>query len=139
MPESPFDETPPKMLRQPADAPPPLTPLGQNEHLSSLHLGWARLYGQPEGDTSPRATWQRARGKARRSLPMAGADRELLGALIRAVDAIALRCDELADRLTTQEALTEDVTESFGADLTHLRADLIRVRSGLTALDSPAQ
>jgi len=122
----PAREVPPKMLRRPAQAPPPLDPIREDEQVVGLHEAWARLHGVSEG--SPPAQWQRVRGKVRRSLPFVGPEHDLLGGLIRAVDALAQRCDELAARLQANEELTEDVADSFGTDLTQLRADVSRVR-----------
>jgi hypothetical protein len=127
------------MLRRPADAPSPFDPVRANENLRTLHEGWARLYGHPSNTSSSPTQWQRVRGKLRRSLPFGAADRELIGVLIRTVDALAQRCDEIAERLSVQESLTEDVTASFGEDITHLRADLIQVRTNLQEAGPPDQ
>jgi hypothetical protein len=51
-------------------------------------------------------------------------DRALIGDLIRAVDALAARCDALADRLETLERSVAEVVEVLGADLVHLRAEM---------------
>ncbi len=117
--------TPPQLLRRPADAPPPLPHLRDGEAVQSLHRGWAGLFAAP---TTP-SLWRRAIGKARRSLPFGSGDRALLGALVRAVDTVAGRCDELADRLATLESATEDVVASFGQDITQLRAEVAVLRS----------
>jgi hypothetical protein len=53
-------------------------------------------------------------------------DRDLIGELIRAVDALAARCDELADRMITLESALAELVEVFGADLTRLRAAAAR-------------
>jgi hypothetical protein len=124
-------ERAPAMLRRPADAPPPLPPLHGHEAIRGLHLEWARTDAPPTADTNPGALWRRARGKARRTIPLGRGDRELIGGLIRAVEAIAVRCDELADRLARQESLMEDVSDSFGQDITLVRAELDRIRTTL--------
>ncbi|HVA07322.1 MAG TPA: hypothetical protein VNG12_11335 [Acidimicrobiales bacterium] len=82
--------------------------------------------------------WRRASRKLRRFLPYSAGEGELIGVLIRTADAIALRCDEISDRLSAQESLMEDVTESFGADLTKLRAEVIRFRAVLSRSSPPA-
>jgi hypothetical protein len=130
-------DPPPRMLPRPADAPPPLDPLHESEQLRALHGEWARLHGGPTGAPTPADQWRRVRGKARRMLPMGGPERELLGALIRTVDALALRCDAIAERLGAQETLMEGVAGSFGEDITRVRADLQQVRAALPSL--PAQ
>jgi hypothetical protein len=109
----------PKLLRRPADAPPPLPPVHDTDTIRTLHLGWAQSFG---GDDSG------VLGRLRRLVWSKKADRELLGALIRAVDVLAVRCDELADQLATMAGVTDDVTAAFGEDLTHLRAELIAAR-----------
>ncbi len=122
------------LLTRPADAPPALEPLRGTEVIRSLHLDWARLHGAPPG---PATLWQRLLRKVRRSLPFGAADRELIGALIRGVDLIAARCDEMADRLATTETLTSEVTRSFGQDITHLRADLMTLQAALAHAAQP--
>jgi hypothetical protein len=51
--------------------------------------------------------------------------------LIRAVDAVAVRCDELADRLMSQQVLTAEMATSYGEELTRIRADLSPLRASL--------
>jgi hypothetical protein len=119
---------PPKMFGRPADAPPPLEHVRDTDAIRALHQGWADRSRIPPG---PVTQWQRAYRKLRRSLPFGPSDRELLGALIRAVDLVAARCDELADRLAATESLSENVSLSFGQDITHLRADLMTLRNSM--------
>jgi hypothetical protein len=126
------------MLRQPADAPAPLPHIRASEHFRELHEGWARVHGEPSTTSVVPPVWQRFIRKLRRFLPYSSGERELIGVLIRTADSIALRCDEIADRLAAQESLTEDVTESFGADLTQLRSELIRFRTVLPGIDPPS-
>jgi hypothetical protein len=126
--EPPQHVAPPGLLSRPADAPPVLTPLRDSDAIRSLHSGWARLHGAP---STPVAQWQRVVRKVRRNLPFGAADRELIGALIRGVDQIATRCDEIADRLAATELLASEVTNSFGRDITHVRADLMTMRAAL--------
>ncbi|HEY2213732.1 MAG TPA: hypothetical protein VGH31_01660 [Acidimicrobiales bacterium] len=131
--EPPQHVAPPMLLSRPAEAPPALEPLRGTDVIRSLHLDWARMHGAPSG---PATIWQRLLRKVRRSLPFGAADRELIGALIRGIDLVATRCDEMADRLATTETLTSEVTRSFGHDITHLRADLMTLQA---ALDNEAQ
>jgi hypothetical protein len=52
-------------------------------------------------------------------------DRALVGSVIQAVDAVARRCDELADRVVELEAVVSEVVDVLGAELTRLRAMLV--------------
>jgi hypothetical protein len=122
------DGTAPKMLHRPADAPPALAHVRGSDAVRTLHLDWAALHG-PGADLAPSGPWPRLKGKARRALGVGRGDRELLGAVIRALDAVAVRCDELADRLSAQESLMEDVSTSYGEDITRLRADVMALRA----------
>ncbi|MGC8472448.1 MAG: hypothetical protein ACP5PM_09175 [Acidimicrobiales bacterium] len=60
----------------------------------------------------------------------AGADREFMGNLVRAVAALADRVDEITKRLGDLELLVEDVVD-------RLSEDLVRVQAALGALDGP--
>jgi hypothetical protein len=130
-------ESAPKMLRRPADAPPPLAAVRDGEHLRSLHMAWARLYGSPGDAAGTPSRLQRMRHLSRQARALGRANRELLSLLIHTVDAIALRCDELADRLAAQEGLMEDITVSFGEDITRLRAELLRAHTVLPFTEPP--
>ena len=130
-------EISPKMLRRPADAPAPLPHIRASEHLRELHEGWARVHGDLSPTSAVPPLWQRVGRKLRQFLPYTAGERELIGVLIRTADALALRCDEISDRLAAQESLMEDVTESFGADLTQLRSELIGFRTVLSGSDPP--
>jgi hypothetical protein len=50
-------------------------------------------------------------------------DREIVADLIRAIDALALRCDELTDRLEHQNIVLDDAVTIFGEEMTRLRAE----------------
>ena len=50
-------------------------------------------------------------------------DRELIGDLIRAVDAVAARCDEISERLAQQQTVLDDAVTILGEELTRLRAE----------------
>jgi hypothetical protein len=123
------DETAPRMLRRPADAPPPLARPGEAHPVQAFRDEW-------------RAQLQRAH--ARLSLPSrarrwAGrvsgrSDRRLLFAMATATDAVAAHCDQLVDRLSDQEAVAQDVAASYGEDLTRLRAEVERLRELVVSL-----
>ena len=90
-------EEPPVMFRRPSDSPEPLPSLRANEHIVQLHTEWARLHATPDAPQAPSA---RLRAKARTvvSRLLGTADHQLLGDVVRAVDAIAVRCDLCAKR-----------------------------------------
>lgn len=115
------------MWSRPTDPPPPLDPLRDHEAVRALHSEWARS----NRGTPAASPWQRVTGKARRALTLGRSNREFLGSLIRAIDAVARRCDELADRLAVVEGLTEDVAGTFGEDITALRADVHQLQTEL--------
>jgi hypothetical protein len=112
-------DPPPRMLPRPSEAPEPLEPVRSSETLTRLHAVWSRMHAgvQP----SPGSRVKRAiRTAARRAI--GPVDDELSGDLIRAVDALAARCDELSQRLAAQEELTAELTASLGQEVTRLRA-----------------
>ena len=114
---------PPAMLRQPADQPAPLRPIRDDDRLVSMHRTWARRDTRVAAAQSP---WQRLGRAGRASVDRftGREDAQLLAELIRAVDAVAARCDELAQRLARAEAVLEDVATTYGAELAGLRAEL---------------
>jgi hypothetical protein len=50
------------------------------------------------------------------------ADHRLLGYLVRAVDAVAERCDELSERAANLEVIVDDLARILGEEVTQLRA-----------------
>jgi hypothetical protein len=46
----------------------------------------------------------------------------MIADLIRAIDAVAARCDVIADRLDHQNVVVNDAVTIFGEELTRLRA-----------------
>ena len=46
-----------------------------------------------------------------------------------ATEAIAAHCDLLVDRLTAQEAMTADVSGSFGQEIARLRAEVAHLQA----------
>lgn len=119
----------PHVLRQPADVPPPLTPLADGEALARLRAARASL---AERD---RAVGLRMRLRAKAARVTGRTDRYLLQAVLAATDEIANRCDTLAARLATQEVVTADVTRAFGEELAHLRAEVLHLRRVVTPPD----
>ena len=64
-------------------------------------------------------------------------DRRLLLALASATDAVAAHCDLIVDRLTTQEAVTADVTGAFGEEIAQLRAEVLHLQRVVASLRGP--
>jgi hypothetical protein len=59
-----------------------------------------------------------------------GYDPKLVGELIRAIDAVAVRCDELADRVSNLEMSIDDLSGALGEEVTRLRAAVDRTSPG---------
>ena len=103
----------PRMLRQPADAPPPIGHVGTTEVVQSFHR-----------------TWSNSNAPSRRSLrTWAGrisgrADRHLLHAMAETTNAIVMQCDLLADRITAREAVSAEVADALGEELALLRGEV---------------
>jgi hypothetical protein len=66
------------------------------------------------------------------------ADRRLLFAIAHATDAIAARCDVIADRLATQEAITGDITRAYGEEISQLRSEVIHLQRVVGSTGPPA-
>ncbi len=112
------------MLRQPADAPPPLGRPGDTEGVRSFRRVWSDW--NTAGTTRSLRAWAgRVSGRS---------DRRLLAALAGATEAVVAQCDQLADRLTAQEAVTADVADSFGREIVQLRAEVVALRRSVDAL-----
>jgi hypothetical protein len=134
----------PRLLARRADPVPLPPPLHDAEEIASLHLSWARLAGggqgaPQEGGAGPGAGTAggggvggvRAKVRARvvaAARADAAADRALIGDLVRAVDAVAARVDDIAARVGGLELLVQEV-------LDRLSEDLVRVQAALGTLD----
>jgi hypothetical protein len=135
----------PRLLSRRAD-PLPLPPaLHDAEVVASLHLKWAQLAGIGQGasplgssdasDAAGGGGGVRAKVRARvvaAARADAAADRGLIGDLIRAVDAVAARVDEVTARVGNLELLVQEV-------LDRLSEDLVRVQAALGGLDDRAR
>jgi hypothetical protein len=116
---------PPSMFRRPSDPVEQLAPLRSGDSIVSMHAEWARLHAE----TTPGANLgHRIKRKARTYATRLGivADRRLLGDVIRALDAVAARCDELSDRVNNIEITVDDVSRILGEEVTRLRATVER-------------
>jgi hypothetical protein len=119
-------ELAPRMLLRPAEAPPALEHTGASASMVTLRrIRSERQHGVPG---SLRAWAARISGRS---------DRRLLVALADATETLATQCDLLVDRVTSQEAVTADVTDAFGRELTLLRAEVAHVRRMLAQPADP--
>jgi hypothetical protein len=125
-------EQPPHMLVRPAEPPPPLGHIADAEPLRDFRR---ELSSQRQLREAPRLGSLRATVRAWAGRVSGRADRRLVVALGRATDALADRCDSIVDRLESQEALTAEVTEAFGSDLAHLRAEVAHLRALASAAE----
>lgn len=137
----------PRLLTHRADPLPPPPPLHDAEVVATLHLKWAQLAGAAQGTAPPGAGEAgdatggaaggggvRAKVRARvvaAARADAAPDRALIGDLIRAVDAVAARVDEITARVGNLELLVQEV-------LDRLSEDLVRVHASLGRLDDRA-
>lgn len=116
------------MFRRPSDPPEPLPPLAGSEHIAGLHSEWARLDATP-GAGAPLGARIRQRARAATFHVARRATAELLADLVRAVDAVAVRCDELSGRVERLEAVTDDLARLLGEEVTQLRAAVQRMEA----------
>jgi len=138
----------PALLHHSVGGSSPPTPVREDPDVVAVHEAWARIHAaetQPPAD-SPSSTAAKLRIMARDRLAVAAAgalgpaqsyDRELIGDLIRATDALARRCDELGGRLAELEALVEEVVAVFSEDLVQVRALLTSGPPAAPAADGP--
>ncbi|MGH9088374.1 MAG: hypothetical protein ACRDYZ_09725 [Acidimicrobiales bacterium] len=127
-------EVPPVVLEKSADAPPSLAPVREAPQVATMHDRWARVHDGAAGlGASAGAAGAGVRAKVRARVVTAAAeatrtsqqdDRTLIGDLIRAVDALAIRSDELSERLGHLQSVVEGVIAALGADVVQLRAAL---------------
>jgi len=98
-------------------------PVRQADDVVKLHREWVRISTPQAGQS--RALWSRLVRVARRiaSRGPGAVDREMIADLIRAIDAVAARCDVIADRLDHQNVVVNDAVTIFGEELTRLRAE----------------
>jgi hypothetical protein len=117
----PFEDEAPAMFKRSSEVPPSLQPLRHGQEIAKLHREWiVRIVPPPRPSAG-----QRAIRVIRRMANRAGSvDREIVADLIRAIDALALRCDELADRLEHEHIVLDDAVTIFGEEMTRLRAEV---------------
>jgi hypothetical protein len=119
-PSAPQDDATPRMFQRPPDVIDRLEPLRHGPAIATLHREWIVRIVPPARPS----TGQRGIRMVRRLLNRAGSvDREIIADVIRAIDALALRCDELSDRLEHQHIILDDAVTILGEELTRLRAE----------------
>ncbi len=122
----------PKILTHAVRVAPPLAPVREDPDVTAVHEEWARLHGiSDSGRPAETGVRSRIRRKVRDTAAEAAApgqqeNRALIGALIRATEVLAVRCDELAGRLSDLETVLEEVVSVVSEDLVHIRAALSR-------------
>ena len=111
------------MFKRPSDVPDPLPSIRHGEQVAKLHREWLRVTTPPAGQTT--SPWHRLIRLVRRiaNRGPGSIDREMIADLIRAIDAVAARCDAISDRLEHQQIVVDDVVNIFGEELTRLRAE----------------
>ena len=114
---------PPSMFSRPSDPPEPPLPIRNSDHIVILHREWARSHTKPD-DTTTLAGRLGKRARTIVSRLRNGTHDRLLGDLIRAVDALAMRSDELSERVANLEVIVNDVARILGSELTRIRAEI---------------
>lgn len=133
------EQKPPQPLTRPADSPEPLSPIHDHLEFKALHQLWSDIHSNEamslRGRSSRRLSLWNSSGVSSQSEAQLG-DRSLIGVLIRTVDLLALRCDELSNRLSSAEQLVEELSNLLSEDITDLRSRLISFVGQSTASDS---
>lgn len=128
----------PPLLRHPPGAGAALPSVQHGDELAAVHRAWADAHearretpgAQGSATSGGGLDAVKSKVKARISsaaaaaMPDHDADRRVVGDLIRAVDALARRVDELGGRLVALEELVEEVVVVASEDLTRVRAAL---------------
>lgn len=113
---------PPGMFRRPADPPAPLPPLRAGTNIEQMHREWEKLH-QRSLETTTSA--ERLRNTLIKVSNRLGArHRNVLAAIVRAVDDVAGRCDELSQRVNDLAVSLDDLARTYGEELTDLRATM---------------
>jgi hypothetical protein len=132
-------DTPPAMFQRPTDPCQPLPPLRSGGQIARMHTEWARL-DAATGYTSSVGDRLRVKARSAAARVTGSADRHFLADLVRAVDAVAARCDELSERVGKLEVVADDLARILGEEITQLRAAVERMadRESGTSPSSPA-
>ena len=123
-PNAPDADAPPVMFTRQSDVPDPMPSVRHGDQVAKLHREWIRITA-PAAAAS-RSPKQRIGHMMRRFANRfpGTVDQVFIADLIRAVDAVAARCDEISDRLEHQTIVLDDAITIFGEELTRMRADL---------------
>ncbi len=114
------DDVTPRMFKRSADLSDRLEALRHSAEFSRLHSEWLIRIVPP---VKP-SVGQRGIRVVRRILNRwQSVDREIIADVIRAIDALALRCDELSDRLEHQRIVLDDAVTILGEEVTRVRAE----------------
>ena len=125
---------PPALLQNPPGPSAPLPPVQSAEELAAVHRDWAQAHAADDPGSGQEAAGRhgidavktkvrnRISAAAASVLPEQEVDRLLIGDLIRAVDTLARRVDEIGGRVAALEQLVEEVVVVASGELTRLRA-----------------
>jgi hypothetical protein len=118
------DPPTPRMFQRASDVPDPMPSVRHGEQVATLHRKWVGVAEVVNGESTSfrdRAGRVARRITGRGSL---GIDRVMMSDIIRAIDAVAQRCDDISERLAHQDVLVNDVVTIFGEELTRIRVEL---------------
>lgn len=123
-PDVPAADPTPVMFKRQSDVPDALASVRHGDQVAQLHREWIRITAPvPVGSRSPKQRLGHMMRRFANRLP-GTVDQVFIADMIRAVDAVAARCDEIADRLEHQTIVLDDAITIFGEELTRIRADL---------------
>jgi hypothetical protein len=112
------------MFQRPSDVPEPMPSVRHGDQVATLHRKWVDVAEVVDGETTSlrdRVSRVARRITGRGSL---GVDRVMMSDIIRAIDAVAQRCDDISERLGHQDVVVNDVVTIFGEELTRIRVEL---------------
>lgn len=123
-PNAPVADPTPVMFKRQSDVPDPMPSVRHGDQVAQLHREWIRITAPlSAGSRSPKQRLGHMMRRFANRLP-GTVDQVFIADMIRAVDAVAARCDEIADRLEHQTIVLDDAITIFGEELTRIRADL---------------
>jgi hypothetical protein len=116
----PSDTPTPLMFQRPSDVPEPMPSVRHGDQVATLHRKWVDVAEVVAGETT---TFRDRVGRVARRITGRGSfgvDR----VIIRAIDAVAQRCDDISERLAHQDVVVNDVVTIYGEELTRIRVEL---------------
>jgi hypothetical protein len=129
-------KSPPDTYTRPLDPGEDLPSIRGAEQISVLHLRWSRRPTFKDSTSIRARLVAKTRGMVERIFR--GSDDALLGDLVRAADALAVRCDQLAGRLSSLEVTLSEVASVLGRDVTLLRARVEDLSSDESEQERPS-